>query len=155
MPDDEVYIRDAESLAASGSLRAYILFDGSRPVSYLYCPARDGVLMYAYLGYDPEYMKMSVGTVLQWLALEQIFSEGKFTHFDFTEGESAHKRLFSTHQRKCANGLFLEWSARNYVLLYLHLGMDRTSRLIGQVLDRFSLKSRVKRVLRFSRRART
>ena len=93
LPESEEFIRQAESRAAEDRLRAYVLFDREWPASYLYCPIENDVLIYAYLGYDPEYIKLSVGTVLQWLALQALFEEGCFNAFDFTEGQSEHKRL--------------------------------------------------------------
>ncbi|RJG16283.1 GNAT family N-acetyltransferase [Massilia cavernae] len=150
LPDSEEFLREAERWAAAGRVRAYILFDGARPVSYLYCPVTDGVLSYSYVGYDPEYMDKSVGLVLQWMAVQQLFEEGKFLYFDFTEGSSDHKRLFSTHQRHCANVYFVRRGLRNAAILYAHAAMDRFSAWSGAVLTRYGLKSRLKRVLRFS-----
>jgi Acetyltransferase (GNAT) domain len=150
IPGSEEFIIRAEALAATNSLRAYILFDGTKPVSYLYCPVNDGVLLYAYLGYDPDYMKLSVGTVLQWLALQQLFGEGRFRAFDFTDGQSDHKRLFSTHQRRCANVFFVKASLRNGLLVRSHLLVNRTSSWLGEKLDKLGVKSRVKRLLRFA-----
>ncbi|QJQ07721.1 GNAT family N-acetyltransferase [Undibacterium piscinae] len=49
----------------------------------MYCPIVDDALIYAYLGYDPDYLKLSVGTVLQWLALQDMFAETRFKIFDF------------------------------------------------------------------------
>src|SRR5512139_3024605 len=96
-----------QALAEAGQVRAYLLFDNDRPVAYLYCPASKGVLLYQYLGYDPEYSSWSVGTILQWLALEQLFGERTYELFDFTEGQSDQKRQFSTHSVRCANVYFL------------------------------------------------
>jgi len=151
IPESEEFIRRAESLAAAQCVRAYILFDRERPVSYLYCPARDGVLIYAYLGYDPDYMKMSVGTVLQWLALEQLFNEAHFRYFDFTEGESDHKRLFATHQRRCANVFMVKSNLRNWLLICSHLMMHRFSRCLGAGLSLLGTRATVRRFLRFAR----
>ena len=117
--------------------------------AYLYCPALDGALVYAYLGYDPEYMKLSVGTVLQWLALEQIFAEGRFTCFDFTEGQSDHKRLFATHEMRCANVMFLKRSLWLSLLVRVHAWTDRLSSAAGALAARWGVKSRLKRMLRF------
>ena len=153
LPDSEDFVLEMEALAANRQVRAYILFDGDRPVSYLYCPAREGVLTYAYVGYDPEYMKLSVGTVLQWLALEQLFEEQCFRYFDFTEGQSEHKRLFATHQVQCANIIFLKRTFRNAALVYGHLLMGRCSSSLGDSLERFGLKSKIKRLLRFAGRS--
>lgn len=148
LPDTDAFARQSAELAAQGHLRAYILFDGGRPVSYLYCPIEDGALIYAYLGYDPEYQGLSVGTILQWLALEQIFAEGKFRYFDFTEGLSSHKQLFATHQRLCANVFFVKRTLANALLLRAHLMTDQFSKWLGRTLDRFGLKSKIKKVLR-------
>lgn len=151
LPDSEKFIQQAESLAAENRLRAYILFEGARPVSYLYCPIKQGVLIYAYLGYDPEYMKLSVGTILQWLALKSLFAENCFRAFDFTEGQSEHKRLFATHQAKRANVLLVKASLRNRLVIYSHLWMDRFSGLLGKTLDRLGVRAKVRRLMRFGR----
>jgi CelD/BcsL family acetyltransferase involved in cellulose biosynthesis len=149
IPESEWFVREMESLAAQDNVRAYILFDRERPVSYLYCPVEDGTLIYAYLGYEPDYMKLSVGTVLQWLALEQMFAEGCFRFFDFTEGESEHKRLFATHEMLCANVLFLRNTLKNRMLAHGHWWIGRFSGWLGDTLERFGIKAKVKRFLRF------
>lgn len=151
LPDTEPFRLEATALAAEQHVRAYILFDGERPVSYLYCPIQDGVLIYAYLGYDPDYMKLSVGTVLQWLALEQLLNEACFRYFDFTEGQSAHKSLFATHQRQCANVFLLKNSAKNISVIYSHHAMNGLSNWLGVTLERHGLKAKIKHFLRFTR----
>jgi CelD/BcsL family acetyltransferase involved in cellulose biosynthesis len=151
IPESEWFVRGMESLAAQDHVRAYILFDRERPVSYLYCPVDDGTLIYAYLGYDPDYMKLSVGTILQWLALEQMFGEGCFRYFDFTEGESDHKRLFATHEVLCANVLFLRNTLKNRALTHSHWLMGRFSAWLGDTLHKLGIKAKVKRYLRFRR----
>ena len=148
LPDTPEFMERARALAAGGQLRAYVLFDGERPVSYLYCPVQDGVAIYAYLGYDPAYMHLSVGTVLQWLALEQMFKEGHLRYFDFTGGQSDHKRLFATHQRQCANVFLVRPTVRNAAIVRGHALMERFSAWAGQVLDRYGVKAKVRRLIR-------
>jgi CelD/BcsL family acetyltransferase involved in cellulose biosynthesis len=152
LPGSEEFIRGAEAMAGEDRVRAYLMFDGERPVSYLYCPVTDGVLSYSYVGYDPEYMDKSVGLVLQWLALQELFGEGRFRYFDFTEGHSDHKRLFSTHQRHCGDVVMLRRSVRNGAIIYGQMATDRLSRWLGDTLERLGVKTRIKRLLR-SRRA--
>jgi len=151
IPDSDDFISQAESLAADQRVRAYILFDGERPVSYLYCPEHNDVLIYSYLGYDPDYLQMSVGTVLQWLALEQLFNESRFRYFDFTEGQSDHKRFFATHQRQCANVFMVKSTFRNMAVIYSHWFMNGFSQWLGATLDRLGVKAKIKRLLRFAR----
>lgn len=134
--------------AAANQLRAYVLFLGERPVAYLYCPAEQGVVKYAYLGYDPEFAGLSPGTVLQWLALESLFAEGEFRVFDFTEGDSPHKRLFSSHQRTCVNAYFFRDTFGHRVLVASHRAMNAVSTGIGALLDRLGVKAKLKKMLR-------
>lgn len=152
LPDSEEFLQGMTSKASAGSVRAYLLFHAGKPVAYLYCPVDQGVLLYEYLGYDPEYRDWSVGTILQWLALENLFSEGTFTHFDFTEGESEHKRLFSTHSIQCANVFFLRDTLRNNLLARAQYLTNRFSTLLGNILEHYGLKARIKRLIRFGYR---
>lgn len=149
IPDTEDFVREMDDLAAAGQVRGYMLFDRERAVSYLYCPVQDGTLVYAYLGYDPEYMRYSVGTLLQWLAVQQMFEESIFKFFDFTEGQSDHKRLFATHELRCANVIFVRRTLPNIILLRSHLWTDRFSKWLGDCLQAVGLKDWVKRKLRF------
>lgn len=149
LPDTEGFVSSMEVLASEGRVRAYILFDGDRPVSYLYCPIHNGVLLYQYLGYLPEYGKWSVGTLLQWFALEEIFGEGKFKLFDFTEGQSEHKRFFGTHSVQCANVYFLKRSLRNILLISAHRLINACSEWIGYCLEQYGVKSKIKKLIRF------
>jgi hypothetical protein len=150
LPESGKFVLEMEQLARQQRLRGFILFHDARPVSYLYCPVTPaGVVIYAFLGYDPSYMNFSVGTVLQWLALEYLFEENSFRFFDFTEGQSAHKKLFATHNVQCANVFFLRGSLRNKVLLHGQRATDYFSRLIGDKLDQLGLKSKVKKMIRF------
>jgi CelD/BcsL family acetyltransferase involved in cellulose biosynthesis len=151
IPSTEGFLSQMESLAAEQQVRAYILFDGERPVSYLYCPTHDGVVFYAFLGYDPEYKHLSVGTVLHWLALEQLFAEGCFKYFDFTEGQSDHKRLFSTHQQRCADVFLVKPTLRNTIIIFSHMIVGKLSNFIGNLLDRLGLKAKIRKTLRFSK----
>ncbi len=149
IPDTEEFSRAAEMLADEQRVRAYVLFDADRPVAYLYCPVQENVLIYAHLGYDPDYLHLSVGTVLQWLAVQQMFDEARFRYFDFTEGQSDHKRLFATHQRPCANVFLVRRSVRNYAIIYSHWSMNRFSKWLGDKLDQMGLKTKIRRFLRF------
>lgn len=149
LPDSEEFRRQMEQLAQQGCVRGFILFYQNQPVSYLYCPISNGVLIYAFLGYDPGHMSFSVGTVLQWLALEYLFDENIFRFFDFTEGQSEHKKLFSTHSIQCANVFFLRKSASNLLLVRGRELVDRLGQVAGEALDRLGMKTSVKRLMRF------
>ena len=148
LPASAAFVRDMETGAREGRVRGYILFDRQRPVSYLYCPIVDGVLLGQYLGFDPEYAEWSVGMLLQWFALENMFEEGAFKLFDFAEGESEHKRRFSTASVRCADIFFLRASVRNILLARAHLWVSRLPGWGGELLDQLGLKARIKKLMR-------
>ena len=148
LPSDAEFISAATAAAARDEVRAFLLFSHGEPVSYLYCPEKDGVLEYAFLGYISDFGKLSPGTVLQWLALETLFAEKRYTAFDFTEGESEHKRFFSTHQTPCSLQLMLRPSLRTRLGARLHRGVDSASKRLGDSLEQLGLKSKIKKWLR-------
>ncbi|MBL8325986.1 MAG: GNAT family N-acetyltransferase [Rubrivivax sp.] len=149
IPGDAPFVEQMLAAAARDEARGWLLFDHGRPVSYLYCPAEAGALVYAYLGYDPGSMKLSVGTVLQWLAVEQLYAEGRFGFFDFTEGQSEHKRLFATHELRCANVIFVRRTVIRALIVRLHAASERFSSALGALAERWGVKARLKRWMRF------
>lgn len=75
-------------------------------------------------------------------------NEGGLRYFDFIEGQSDHKRLFATHQRQCANVFLVRPTVRNAAIVRGHALMERFSAWAGQVLDRYGVKAKVRRLIR-------
>lgn len=150
LPESGEFRDEMARRAEQGQVRGFILFHQNRPVSYLYCPVSNGVLIYAFLGYDPDYMNYSVGTVLQWLALQHLFGERCFRFFDFTEGQSEHKKLFATHSVQSANVFFLRSSLPNSLLIHAQKVLDDFSKTVGDMLGRLGIKTMVKKLIRAS-----
>lgn len=148
LPESASFISTIRALALADQMRAYLLFHEGRPVAYLYCPAIDGVLTYAYLGYDATYSEWSCGTVLQYLVFERLFAEQTFRIFDFTQGEGEHKKLFATGMTPCAQVLWFRPKLRNFVVVGCHAGVALATRKIVELLDFLGLKRRIKRILR-------
>ena len=142
-------VRPSAKLAANGPTSATSSArSGASPIAYIFCPVRDGILFYNYLGYDPEFRDWSPGTILQYLVLERLFSEGKFKMFDFTDGEGPHKEFFSTGNTWCADVYFLRRTVRNLLLLRLHSGLKTLSGATVKALDRLGVKSQIKKFIR-------
>jgi CelD/BcsL family acetyltransferase involved in cellulose biosynthesis len=118
LPEGEASLATMRDLAACGALRGWLLFLGGRPISYLYAPAEGDIVIYAYLGYDPEFADLSPGTVLQLEALRELMVERRFRMFDFTEGDGQHKRQFATGAVQCVDLLLLRPTLRNRALGY-------------------------------------
>lgn len=151
LPDSPEFLAQMKHDAALDQVRGYLLFDGEKPLAYMYCPISNGSLLYHSLGYDPEYLRWSVGTILHWFAFEDLFGEGLFRYFDFTEGQSEHKRMYSTGSVLCGNVYIFPRTLANRVLLNSHHSVDKLSTYLGDLLQRWGLKARVRRFIRFGR----
>lgn len=103
--------------AEADRMRAFLLHAGGQPIAYLSLPVAGSTLVYAHLGFDPAFARLSPGTVLQMEALERLFAEGRYRWFDFTEGEGAHKAMFGTHSAACSSLVLLRPTLANRALL--------------------------------------
>jgi CelD/BcsL family acetyltransferase involved in cellulose biosynthesis len=124
LPDDAAARRAMLAMAEAGRMRCFLLHAGGKAVAYLSLPVSRQTLVYAHLGYDPAWARLSPGTVLQMAALERLFAERCFRWFDFTEGEGAHKALFGTHHADCTSLMLLRPTLANRALLSARSGFD-------------------------------
>jgi hypothetical protein len=150
LPTHEAFLEDMEKRTREKVPRArgYLLFDGEKPIAYLYAVIDDGFLTYDYVGYDPDYGEWSPGNVLQYLILEKVFAERTCRIFDFGEGESQYKEFFSTDSMPCADIYYFPRDPKGYALCASQAGLYFVSRGIVRVLDRLGLKQRIKQMLR-------
>jgi CelD/BcsL family acetyltransferase involved in cellulose biosynthesis len=148
LPEGEQALAAMRDLAARDAMRGWILFLEGKPVAYLYAPAEGATLIYAHLGYDPEFADLSPGTVLQFEAMRQLMGEGRFRLFDFTEGEGQHKRLFSTGEVECADLLLLKATPANLLAGWSLSAFDGGIEAAKSLLKRFRLESLARRFRR-------
>ena len=134
--------------AEAGLMRCFLLHADGAPIAYLSLPVTGRTLVYAHLGYDPDWASLSPGTVLQMRALEQLFAEERFAYFDFTEGDGAHKALFGTDSVECASFVLLRKTLANRALLGSRAGFDRTISLTKSIAARSGALGKVRGMLR-------
>lgn len=143
-PEDPEFKQMMLALAARGDALGYVMYAQGAPIAYLYCPIWDGTVVYDYLGYDPKAARFSPGTVLLWHAIEDMFARKRFLQFDFGEGDSEHKRLFSTAAVRCQNVYVLPRNLRNESVVAFHRLLASISSASGRALERVGLKSRIR-----------
>lgn len=112
------------ALAAADRVRAWLLRAGGKPIAYLACTADGATLRYDHVGHDPARAAWSPGSVLQAQALADLFAEGRFARFDFTEGEGQHKRGLATGSVECVDLLLLRPTLANRLTLAALAGFD-------------------------------
>ncbi|WP_294302594.1 GNAT family N-acetyltransferase [uncultured Sphingomonas sp.] len=148
LPDTPAFITTMTALAAADDMRAWTLDVDGVPAAYLYCPARGRDLIYEYVGHDPAFGALSVGTLLQVEALRDLLAEGRFARFDFTEGEGQHKRTLSTGGVACVDLLLLRPTLANRAAVAALRAFDGGVALAKRVVARAGLESLAKRVRR-------
>jgi CelD/BcsL family acetyltransferase involved in cellulose biosynthesis len=149
LPEGEESRRNLKRLAAEGSLLAYVLFHGDKPVAYLNgYVARETVLVAENMGYDPEYSEWSPGTILQLLMIEKWCKERTIRAMDYGTGEGSHKKFFSNRSCRCAHVYFCERRLRHMSPALAHMAMAQISRGLVRGLALLRLKDRVKKLIR-------
>lgn len=148
LPTSEAAVARAVCMAEADDMRGFILFAGGRAIAYLYLPVEEDVVIYGFLGYDPDFAHFSPGSVLHVEAMRALFAEGRFRHFDFTEGDGAHKAQFGRGSVECADIVALRPTLRNRAALALIAGADAVARGGKALLDRIGLRARVAALLR-------
>jgi hypothetical protein len=91
--DNEEYRARCKLSAEQGALRGYILYVKQKPVAYWYATACRSALHLNYTGYDPEYKKYEVGTVL-FMKLIEDHCGGSIKEIDFGLGGAVYKERF-------------------------------------------------------------
>jgi hypothetical protein len=149
LPDSPAFREQVKRDAAERRIRGYVLFVEDTPVAYNLCPIYgDGVILYDHTGYDPDYSKYSPGTVLQYKTIESLYASGGLKCYDLCTGEGRHKELFATDQILCANVYFFPLTLQHLVSVWSKIALDQVTGLIKFLLDRLSLKGKLKKVIR-------
>ncbi|MDP2130265.1 MAG: GNAT family N-acetyltransferase [Erythrobacter sp.] len=150
---DSVSARAAMLEAAEADrMRAFLLHARGTPIAYLALPVigpnTGQTLIYAHLGYDPAWARLSPGTVLQMDALERLFAESRYRWFDFTEGDGTHKQLFGTGYAACSSLVLLEPTLANRSLLSARVGFDASVAQAKALAARSGALGRLRALLR-------
>lgn len=148
LPDDPESRHTMLQAAEADQFRAYLLHAKQQAIAYLALPVTGQTLIYAHLGYDPDWARLSPGTVLQMDALERLFAERRFRWFDFTEGDGAHKELFGTHHALCSSLALLEPTLANRTLLRARAGFDAGVTQAKGLAERSGALGRLRGLLR-------
>jgi hypothetical protein len=150
LPDTEKFKERMRQLAKQNKAQGFLLFHGETPVAYLYIFATWDYVEGAFLGYDPRYKNWSPGTLLQYLALKDLFEQGQFRlyYWGYGEGEAKNKVFFSTGKSLCADIYYFRPTIRNLVAVHLHRVCELLSKRTGETLDKVNLRRRLKELLR-------
>ena len=142
-------VRNLTLAAERGWLRCYILYCRSAPVAFMIGYQCHGCYSYIDVGYDPDWASWSVGSVLQYEVLADLYRRPDTPRlFDFSTGYGDHKARFGNFSRKEVNVLLLPNTVRNRVIVGAYRFTMAVSKLMVTSLDRYGLKMPLKRFMR-------
>lgn len=152
LPDTEKFKARTKALAHQDLVRGFLLFHSGVPVAYLYGAGSLGYIDYVFLGYDPQYKQWSPGTLLQYLVLEKLFEEKRFTfyYWGYGEGEATSKVFFSTGRAMCADIYYFRPTLPNLLTAYVHRATSLLSKGTGEALNKVHLRRTLRRIIRRS-----
>jgi CelD/BcsL family acetyltransferase involved in cellulose biosynthesis len=148
LPEDPAFVAEMLAAAAADQVRAWTLDVGGVPAAYLYCPVVGEDVIYDYVGHDPAFNDLSVGTLLQIEALRDLFAEAAHARYDFTEGEGQHKRTLSTGGVACVDLLLLQPTLANRLALAALKAFDGGVGLAKRAAARAGLETWARKVRR-------
>lgn len=149
-------LRDRESLsrrfafaAERGWLRSYLLFCKSQPVAFMVGYQCRGCYFYVDVGYDPDWAGWSVGSILQYLMLEDLYRRDDTPRmFDFSTGYGEHKARFANYSQEEVNVLLLPKTIGNRLLFGTYHITEAFSNATTVGLEKIGIKKRLKRFFR-------
>jgi CelD/BcsL family acetyltransferase involved in cellulose biosynthesis len=141
-------LRERMAFAAKrGWMRSYLLFCGGQARAFLLGFQYNGRFLLHELGFDPELAKYSVGTVLQMLSVEDLFTHNRPHIFDLQD-YGAYKEALATESY--LQGKLYLFRPRPYArfLRASHRGCEAANRAASLLLDRLNLKTKIRQRMR-------
>lgn len=135
-------------LATQNSLRAYLLWQDDKPVSFCIGTQHNGVFNYEEVGYDRDFSKKSPGQVLVIKMIEEMYEREQPTVFDFGGGDSEYKRQFGTRISESGHVWLLRPGMRSRMIVGYLSGRRALSQTLRGTLARFGLLDRVRQLTR-------
>ncbi|MGH9344897.1 MAG: GNAT family N-acetyltransferase [Terriglobia bacterium] len=132
--------------AAHGDARGYMLFHNRQPVAYIFCRANREHIVHTHTAYDESYKSHAPGIVLNYLMLESLYAEGKYSFLDFGHGVLAYKDLLSTHHIPCVTVRYFKRTARNTLIVTTDYMLIALSTRGGRLLHNLGIKRAFKKL---------
>ncbi|MFH0758621.1 MAG: GNAT family N-acetyltransferase [Bacteroidota bacterium] len=149
LQDSEQYVSDYLRKAEENRIVGLILYAEDIPVAYNLCPVYgDGVMIYYYTGYDPEFGQYSPGTALQYLTIETAFELEHVNYYDFCAGEGKHKMLYTDKYQLCADMLYFPINLKFFFVVMMKFTYDGLLEIIKYPFKRLGLGQKIRKMVR-------
>ena len=109
-----------DDLAARGLMRCYLLRVGLEPCAFVIGYQWRSEFHYIRIAYDPKFAKLSPGTALLYLLLEEVCAEKRVTLFSLGAGDFGYKSQFGNVHVDVGDLWLLRRTMRNRLLAGAH-----------------------------------
>ncbi|HEX6837851.1 MAG TPA: GNAT family N-acetyltransferase, partial [Polyangia bacterium] len=109
-----------DDLAARGLLRSYLLRVGGEPCAFVIGYQWRSEFHYIRIAYDPKFAKLSPGTALLYLLIEEMCAEKRVTLFSLGAGDFGYKSQFGNVHVEVGDLWLLRKTLHNRVLASAH-----------------------------------
>ncbi len=134
-------------LAKHGWFRSYLLFCGGKACSFLLGYQCHGKFLFYEIGYDPALARYSVGTVMQFLAVEDLFNYKCPEVMDLGTFDS-YKEVLSTEKHLRSSMFLFPRTARARFMRASHHCTLTANTALSSLLDRFNVKTKLRKWMR-------
>jgi hypothetical protein len=135
--------------AEQGWMRCYVLYCRDAPAAFMLGIRHADTYHYLDVGYDPDWAKWSVGSVLQVEVMRDLFALPEPPRrFDFSTGYGAHKARFANRSQREVNHVLLPRGLGSRALLVGYRATAALSVRLGRLLERYDLKAKLKKLVR-------
>ena len=134
-------------LAKHGWFRSYLLFCGGKACAFLLGYQCHGRFLFFEIGYDPAMASYSVGTVMQFLAVEDLFNYNRPEVMDLGTFDR-YKEVLSTERHFRSSVFLFPRTVRSRCMRASHHGLLAVNRALSALLDRCNLKTKLRKGMR-------
>ena len=137
------------TMSELGWWRGYVLYCGDEPSAFIYGYWVENVFYYWEVGYDPKWNQWSVGTIALLKLVETLIAaDNPPAELDFLYGDAEYKKRFGNRSWEEESIYLFPYNATNFFVAQSLQATNMLSDKAGRILDRYNLKSRVKRFFR-------
>jgi hypothetical protein len=149
LQESDEYRNDFLVRADEKRIAGLILYAEDRPVAYNLCPIYgNGVMIYYYTGYDPDYATYSPGTVLQYWTIETACKLDHVSYYDLCTGEGKHKELFADDYKYCADTLYFPINPWYLFIVLANAAYDGSMGMVKFLIRRLGKTDQIKKAIR-------
>jgi CelD/BcsL family acetyltransferase involved in cellulose biosynthesis len=131
----DFYIDVAKVFADRGWLALYFLAINDEPIAGLYSFEYDKKMLAAVSGFDPDYIRYSVGNLLHWKVIEKSIEKG-LKEYDFLKGDETYKSYWTAKYRRNLKITFVnkKFNSRLYNLGIRTIKKSKINKLLERSL---------------------